>query len=235
MLTLKCGDSKILIKEVADKSIDLILTDPPYNVAEDMILDRLRDYRKRLKKEGWDKDFNPTEWIDEFCRVLKPNGNIFIFTSTCLFGKWYDLLNSRFDSVNLLVWYKTNPVPRIFKTGFLHCIEQIICAWNREHTWNFLGQSQMHNIVIGGICQGSERLDHPTQKPLYLLEHIIRVASNKNDVVFDPFMGVGSTGEAALKLGRRFVGFEISEKYFDIAKKRIERTKSQLRLGFESY
>jgi site-specific DNA-methyltransferase (adenine-specific)/modification methylase len=88
----------------------------------------------------------------------------------------------------------------------------------------------MHNIVIGGICQGNERVGHPTQKPLYLLEHIIRIASNKNDVVFDPFMGVGSTGEAALKLSRKFIGFEISKGYFDIARARLEKVKLQLRI-----
>ncbi len=63
---------------------------------------------------------------------------------------------------------------------------------------------------------------HPTQKPVKLLEHIIKVASNPNNIVYDPFMGVGSTGEAALKLGRQFIGTEIEKMYYDAAEQRLK-------------
>ena len=71
---------------------------------------------------------------------------------------------------------------------------------------------------------------HPTQKPVKILEHIIKIASNKGDVVFDPFMGVGSTGVVALNLGRKFIGIEIDERYFKAAEKRLKNTASKLRL-----
>lgn len=72
---------------------------------------------------------------------------------------------------------------------------------------------------------GPERLNnpkHPTQKPLYLLKHLIKIATNENDVVLDPFMGVGSTGVAALRLNRKFIGIELENEYFKAAEKRIE-------------
>ncbi len=82
----------------------------------------------------------------------------------------------------------------------------------------------MHNFIETPICNGPERLKephHPTQKPVKVLEHIINIASNKGNVVFDPFMGVGSTGVAALNLDRKFIGIEIDKKYFKAAEKRL--------------
>ena len=83
----------------------------------------------------------------------------------------------------------------------------------------------MHNFFECPICMAPERLKdpkHPTQKPVKLLKHIINIASNEGDIVFDPFMGTGSTGVAALQLGRRFGGCEIDPIYFEAAKRRLE-------------
>ncbi len=96
--------------------------------------------------------------------------------------------------------------------------------WNKGHTWNFTNQKEMHNFIQSPICMGKERLQnplHPTQKPVRVLEHIIKIASNSNDVILDPFMGVGSTGVAALKWGRKFIGIEIDKSYFEAAEKRL--------------
>ena len=82
----------------------------------------------------------------------------------------------------------------------------------------------MHNFIESAICMGKERIKkpkHPTQKPLSVLEHIIKIASNENDVVFDPFMGVGSTGKAALNLRRRFIGIELEKEYYEATVKRL--------------
>ena len=100
----------------------------------------------------------------------------------------------------------------------------IVCMWNKGHTWNFGKQNEMHNFFESPICMKSERLQnpkHPTQKPIKLLKHLIQIATNENDVIFDPFMGVGSTGVASLQLKRKFIGIEIDEIYFQAAKKRI--------------
>ena len=106
--------------------------------------------------------------------------------------------------------------------------------WNKGHTWNFLGQAEMHNFIETPICMGRERLKdpkHPTQKPVKVLNKIIRMASNPDDTVFDPFMGVGSTGVAALSLNRRFIGVEISEEYYEAAQKRLQVTETPLLSG----
>jgi len=97
--------------------------------------------------------------------------------------------------------------------------------WNKGHTWNFTNQKEMHNFIESPICMGRERVKnpvHPTQKPVRILEHVIRIASNPNDVVFDPFMGVGSTGVAALRLEREFIGIEIDENYFQATENRLK-------------
>ena len=104
----------------------------------------------------------------------------------------------------------------------------IICMWNKGHKWNFTNQNEMHNFFESPICMPPERLrepKHPAQKPVKLLSHIINIASNPDDIIFDPFMGVGSTAVAAKKCGRKFVGCEIDKIYFDAACKRIGELK----------
>ena len=82
----------------------------------------------------------------------------------------------------------------------------------------------MHNFIEAPICMGNERLDHPTQKPLRVMENLIRIASNPDDVVLDPFAGMGSTGVAALNLGRRFIGVEANPTYAEAARNRLDQT-----------
>lgn len=163
--------------------------------------------------------------VDDFIRILKPTGNIFAFTSYNLLGRWHEIFDPKFDTFQYMVWHKTNPVPKIRRAGFLNSCELIICVWNKGHTWNFTNQKDMHNFIESPICMGNERIKkpmHPTQKPLKILNHIIKLASNPRDLVFDPFMGVASTGVAALNLGREFLGFEIDETYFSASEKRLK-------------
>lgn len=223
-----CGDSKDIIKRIPDGSIDFIFTDPPYNIGKHSTGNIPLPGRSPMNNDvaDWDlKDFNPEEWADEFIRILKPTGNLFIFTSYNQIGRWYNCLDHRFDTTNFMVWHKTNPAPKIFKAGFLNSCEIIFTCWNKGHTWNFISQSEMHNFFESPICMRPERLSnpkHPTQKPIALLKKIITIATNKGDIIFDPFMGVGSTGVAAVELDRRFIGVEIDQVYFNAAKKRID-------------
>ena len=174
----------------------------------------------------WDMvEFNPEEWVDDFIRILKPTGNLFIFTSYNQIGRWYNCLDHRFDTSNFMIWHKTNPAPKIYKAGFLNSCEMIFTCWNKKHTWNFISQEEMHNFIESPICSYPERLKepkHPTQKPISILKKMIQIASNPNDIVFDPFMGVGSTGVAALALDRRFIGIEKEKDYYIAAKQRID-------------
>lgn len=223
------GDSRDIIKRIPDNSIDFILTDPPYNLGQHSTGNIPLPGRSAMNNDvaEWDMiDFNPEEWADEFIRILKPTGNLFIFTSYNQLGRWYNCLDHRFDATNFMIWHKTNPAPKIFKAGFLNSCEMIFTCWNKKHTWNFISQAEMHNFLESPICMRPERLSdpkHPTQKPVSILKKMIQIASNEDDIVFDPFMGVGSTGVAALELGRRFIGVELDNSYFDAAKIRIDK------------
>ena len=222
-----CADSRDVIKRIPDNSIDFILTDPPYNLGKHSTGNIPLPGRSAMNNDvaEWDMvEFNPEEWADEFIRILKPTGNLFIFTSYNQLGRWYKCLDHKFDTSNFMIWHKTNPAPKIFKAGFLNSCEMIFTCWNKKHTWNFKSQAEMHNFIESPICMRPERLSnpkHPTQKPVSILKKMIEIASNRNDIVFDPFMGVGSTGVAALELGRRFIGVEIDYGYFQAAQNRV--------------
>ena len=224
------ADSRDVIRQIPDNSIDFILTDPPYNLGQHSTGNIPLPGRSAMNNDvaEWDKiDFNPEEWADEFIRILKPSGNLFIFTSYNQLGRWYNCLDHRFDTSNFMIWHKTNPAPKIFKAGFLNSCEMIFTCWNKKHTWNFISQAEMHNFIQSPICMSPERLKnpkHPAQKPVSILKKMIEIASNKDDIIFDPFMGVGSIGVAALELDRRFIGVELDETFFAAAKKRIEST-----------
>lgn len=215
------------MKIIPDGSIDLILTDPPYNIAQYSTGNIELPNRSALNNDiaSWDLDeLNPKDFIRDFKRILKPNGNIFIFTSYNMIGKWHGAFDSEFDTFQYFVWHKTNPAPRIYKNSFLNSCEMIACIWNKGHTWNFTTQDKMHNFFESPICMGKERLKnpkHPAQKPVKLLEHLIKIASNKNGLVFDPFMGVASTAIAALNLNRMFAGCEIDKTYYCASVERI--------------
>ena len=231
---IKCGDSKELLKTIRTNSIDLILTDPPYNISKYSTGNIPLPNRTAINNNiaSWDRvEFNPSDWAEEFIRVLKPTGNLFIFTTYSQIGKWHECLDDKFDTTQFMIWHKTNPAPKIFKAGFLNSCEMIFCCWNKNHFWNFISQKEMHNFIETPICMYPERIKepkHPAQKPLAVLRKIIEIASPKDALVLETLMGVGSTGIASRELKRRFIGFEINEEYFEATKMRyIEFEKQQ--------
>lgn len=225
--SVKLGNCIEVIKEVKSDSIDLILTDPPYNIGKYSTGNIKFDWRSDVNNDiaEWDwEEFEPNDIAKELVRILKPKGNLFIFCSYNLIGKWHEILDPLFDTFQFMIWHKTNPTPKFYKNGFLNSCEMIICCWNKGHQWNFSNQRDMHNFFESSICMGKERLKnpkHPTQKPVRLLEHIVKIASDENGIVFDPFMGVASTGIAALKNNRRFSGIEIDEAFYNASVNRL--------------
>lgn len=221
-----------VLKTIPDNSIDLILTDPPYNIAQYSTGNMKFDWRSDINNDlaEWDLiELQPKDLIDEFKRILKPHGNIFIFCSYNIIGEYHKVFDPEFDTFQFMVWHKTNPVPNFRKSSFLNSCELIVSCWNKGHTWNFTNQRDMHNFVESGICMGSERVKdengknlHPTQKPVSILEKIVKIASNENDIVLDCFNGVGSTGVASLKNNRRYIGIEIDKTYMDATEKRLQ-------------
>ncbi len=222
-------DNRILLKTIPDDSVDLILTDPPYNIAKYSTGNINLPNRTPLNNDiaDWDNiEVNPEDYLEDFKRIIKPTGNIFVFTTYNCIGKWHSVFDHHFDTAQFMIWHKRNPTPSIFKKGFLNSCEMIICFWNKGHTWNFSDQKNMHNFIESPICMSPERLKNPkhhAQKPVKILKHIIQIASNPNDVVFDPFMGVASTAIAALELKREFWGCEINKQYYDASVERVKQ------------
>ena len=177
-----------VLKDIPDNSIDLILTDPPYNIAKYSTGNLKFDWRSDINNDlaEWDlTELRPQDLIDQFKRILTPQGNIFIFCSYNIIGEYHKVFDPEFDTFQFMVWHKTNPVPNFRKSSFLNSCELIVSCWNKGHTWNFTNQKDMHNFLESGICMGSERVKdengknlHPTQKPVSILEKIVKIASN---------------------------------------------------------
>ncbi len=146
------ADSREVIKRIPDNAIDFILTDPPYNIGKHSTGNIPLPGRTAMNNDvaDWDwVDFHPEEWADEFIRILKPTGNLFIFTSYNQLGRWYECLDHKFDTSNFMIWHKTNPAPKIFKAGFLNSCEMIFTCWNKRHTWNFEDiENKINNINL---------------------------------------------------------------------------------------
>lgn len=235
-VTLLRGDCRNLLETLPEHSVDLLLTDPPYNLSPYSTGNMRFKWRGTINNDlaAWDREFDPAEYRDAFLRVLKPSGNLFAFCSYNLMGRWHEVFDPLFDTFQFFVWHKSNPVPKIRRQGFLNSCELIVCMWNKGHGWNFGRQRDMHNFFEGPICMSPERVrepKHPAQKPVKLLKHLIGIASSPGDLILDPFMGVGSTGVAALELGRRFTGMELAPDYFASAQQRLEeaqRSKEQM-------
>jgi len=226
---IKLGDCFDKLKEVPDNSVDFIFTDPPYNLTQYSTGNIKFKNRSDIKNEiaEWDKGFEPEKLKEDFLRVLCPTGNMFVFCSYNLIGRWHEIFDPLFDTFQFFIWHKTNPVPKIYRAGFLNSCEMIACMWNKGHTWNYGKHNEMHNFFESPICGGNERLKspkHPTQKPINLLKHVIKISTNRKDIILDPFMGVGSIGVASLNLGRRFIGIEINEEYFEASRNRLRNT-----------
>lgn len=230
------GDSREILKKIDDHSVDLILTDPPYNLGKYSTGNIQLDWRADFNNDvaAWDQgEFDPKHYLDEFLRLLKPTGSIFAFTSYNLLGRWHEIYDPIFDTFQFMVWHKTNPPPKFRRAGFLNSVELIVCLWNKGHKWNFTNQADMHNFIESPICSGNERIQnpkHPTQKPVKILKRLLNYCTDENDLVLDPFSGVASTGVAALSENRRFIGVEREKEFF---KASCERLRKSEHLGYQ--
>lgn len=208
-----------------DVKVDAIICDPPYiiNYAE------------------WDKEFNMPLAIDLCCQLLKENGNLVLFQGWSNVAKTKTLLDERFNMQNWIIWDRIKG--RGAKKNFVSTREDIL--------WYCKGNNPAYNKIYSNIpkktggmgkkngqeCRAltnvwydispivpwsSEKSGHPTQKPLSLMERCVTIWTNEGDTILDFTMGSGTTGVAALKLGRDFIGIENDKKWFDIAQHRIK-------------
>jgi site-specific DNA-methyltransferase (adenine-specific)/modification methylase len=241
------GNSLEIIKKIPDKTFDLVFADPPYNLQIGKKLKRPDNSKVNGVNDKWDqfKNFNDYDnfcklWLTESRRILKDNGSIWVIgTYHNIFRLGYHIQNIGFWMLNDVIWKKNNPMPNFRGTRFTNAHETLIWASkNKKSKYTFNYQSlkclnddlQMRSDWTLPICSGNERIKkngkkvHSTQKPESLLHRILLASTNKDDFVFDPFLGTGTTAVVAKKLGRNYFGIESEKKYFETAKKRLERT-----------
>lgn len=224
---LYLANSKVFVKELMAKGIkvDSIITDPPYNISKENNFSTLRNPRKGVDFGAWDNNFNVCDWIEDYTKLLKPDGSIIIFCSYLYISYLCtELQRCNIDVKDVLIWKKTNPMPRNINRRYVQDMEFAIWGVKKGAKWTFNKGKQpyLRSIIETPLVAGKERTIHPTQKGLSLMTKIIEIHTNKNDLILDPFMGSGTTGVAALQKGRKFIGIEVNPDYYEIALNRIK-------------
>jgi modification methylase len=225
-------------------SVDLVFADPPYNLQLKGELHRPDHSRVDGVEEAWDRigsfadyDRFTLAWLEAARRALKPDGTIWVIGSYHnIFRVGARLQDLGFWILNDVIWRKSNPMPNFRGRRFTNAHETLIWAARDDksrHVFNHAAMKalnddlQMRSDWLIPICGGGERLKqdgrkaHPTQKPEALLHRAILAASKPGDTVLDPFLGTGTTGAVAKRLGRRFIGIERDAGYAAIARERI--------------
>lgn len=228
------GDCISELKKVPSESIDLILTDPPYNLGifmknRETNLGALRENHfvatdwDNLSQVDWER--NMRQFFKESTRVLKKRGSMIVFMAIIKvetlisiaqeFGLYYKTTG---------IWHKKNPMPRNMNLHFINSTESWVYFTYGAKTGTFNNDNHaIHDFIETSTIGLSEKKfgKHPTQKPERLMDFFVRLLTDEGDTILDPFMGSGSSGVSALKNGRRFCGIELNGTYFELAEKRM--------------
>lgn len=236
------ANSLEILSKMKSESMDMIFADPPYFLSNGGISNS-GGKAVLVDKGEWDKissfeekhDFN-RNWIKMAKKVLKPSGTIWISGSFHnIYSVGMALEQEGFKILNNITWQKTNPPPNLSCRYFTHSTETILWARKNDkkarHYYNYElmkesnGGKQMKDVWMGSLTKQSEKWagKHPTQKPEYLLERIILASTKEDDYILDPFVGSGTTGVVAKRLGRKFIGIDAQIDYLKIAKTRLEK------------
>jgi DNA modification methylase len=226
MIDLRQGDAYELIKEIPDKSIDLIVTDPPYLI-ENTQGGKCNDLGKSIQnmnnqlQQGEFTESIDEKILEDFVRICK-NINIYIWCNHKQIPMYLDFFvtkhNCKFD---IIIWNKTNATP-LFNNKYLN--DKEYCLYFRKNAYcnpqNYEEAKTVYCLPINR--KDKDNFNHPTIKPLEIISNLVKNSSRENDTVLDCFMGSGTTGVACKQLKRNFIGFEIDEEYFRIAGQRIK-------------
>ena len=230
------------METIPDDSVDCVWTDPPYLLSNDGIT-CVAGRMVKVNKGDWDRsrgvdldhEFN-RRWLAACHRILKPSGSIWVSGTLHVYlSVGLAMQQIGYRVLNDIVWEKPAPPPNLGCRCFTHATEILLWATKamkgsrHRHTFNYAtmkaenGGKQMKNVWrIPPPAKDEKRFGkHPTQKPVALIGRCLRASTNPGDLVLDPFSGSGSTGLAALTLGRRFVGFEQDEGYAQLAALRL--------------
>lgn len=231
-------DCLIQMDNLEKDSIDLILTDPPYNLGlfmknRDTNLSQMRD--NFFGNSNWDH-LTFEEWakvMEQFflksSNLLRPGGTLILFMSIIKIETIIKLAEKHnFYYKTTGIWHKKNPMPRNMNLHFVNSTEAWIYFTYKTRTGTFNNEGKLfHDFVETSVTSKKERKygKHPTQKPEKLMQHFIELLTKPGDTILDPFMGSGTTGVVAKKMGRNFIGIETDNNYFDMASNRIKEQK----------
>lgn len=243
--TLHVGDCVAIMNSLPEGSVDLVFADPPYNLQLGGDLARPDNSMVDAVDDAWDQfesfaayDSFTTDWLKAAHRVLKDDGGMWVIGSYHnIFRVGKILQDLGFWILNDIVWVKTNPMPNFRGRRFTNAHETLIWAakskegrykFNYEMMKHLNDDKQMRSDWEIALCTGNERIKdtkgrkaHPTQKPEALLHRVLLSSTEPGDVVLDPFFGSGTTGAAAKRLGRHWIGIEREQTYAEVAHERI--------------
>ncbi len=205
-ITLIHGDCVEEMKKMPDKSVDLVLTDPPYGIGMDGSKETIKkgvQIRKAYDFKGWDNATPPKEYFEEIFRVSK---------NQVICGANYFCNYLPSGHKGWVIWDKGQ------RDLTMSDCEIIFSSF----------QSLTKIYTIHRAKLWAEKPKHPTQKPIILIKYLLQQFSEKNQTILDPFMGSGTTGVACKELNRKFIGIEINKDYYEIAKKRISNTQRSM-------
>ena len=227
-ITLYNSDCLDIFKTLSDESIDLIVTDPPYKMTSrggtgntgGMLLKDIVNSGKVFNNN----DIDCEQYADEFYRLLKDGSHLYVMTNNI---NLIHMLNTftavGFHFIRSLIWDKCS---KIMGTFYMSQYEYILFfRKGKGIPINNPGTSDILSIPLNKTKLPNGNNIHDTEKPVDLMKILIANSSKQDDIVFDPFMGIGSTGIACKQLNRNFIGCEIDKHYFDYAKQRIESEK----------
>lgn len=235
------------LKKIPGESVDSVITDPPFFLSSGGITCKSGrmasvDKGKWDKSEGFDETFKFNRlWLHECARVLKTGGTMWVFgTMHNVYQLGYlTQAHGGLKILNNVTWQKTSPPPNLACRSFTHSTETIL--WIRKEgkskhffdyalskTWN--NGKQMKDVWPMGRVKKVEKEfgKHPTQKPLEIMERLVLSSTQPGDLILDPFSGSGTTGVAAIKHGRRYIGFDIDASFNRLARKRIRHLEKSL-------
>ena len=237
-------DGKAGLASVPDNFVDLVLTDPPYGIADSAKLTKTKGQIVSTQ-EAWGNEFNDSwdnvedyyEWIKpfiaEFVRVMKDNGSLILFLDRKYTGLIIRNLEKHFDLnfKNKIYFKKKNPVPSIRKNNYRSTIEEAV--WftkSKQCTFNFGAQGDMLQFYEGSI--GRKKTKHPTEKYGWMIEPLIKNHTRPGDVVLDSFAGSATTLVVAKQHACHVIGFEKEARFYEMARARIEE--EQMDLAFHA-
>lgn len=209
------------IKKLENESVDCIITDPPYNLSKKNNFHTMKG-RHGIDFGEWDKEFDLICWLETALPKVKTGGNIIIFNDWKNMTKFVDFFNQNDCLVKEMIqWRKTNPMPRNRDRLYVTSCEFAIWA-TKGKGWTFNRQVDTYeNTVFTYPLVSSKERIHPTQKPVELISDLIKIHTNENDLVLDPFMGSNTTAIACMNTNRNFIGFEKDFEIYNTGQNRL--------------